>query len=1157
MTERRADRRATKAAFAAAAREWRSTFDAIGEAVCLLDPEGTVVRCNTAYAKLVGREPREVVGHDCHAMLHGGAEHPADCALARVLSSRSHEEEEQALPDGRWVRVAVDPVFDPAGTFTGIVHIVTDVSERRKAEHALRDSDAKLRALFAAIPDVILVLDRDGRYLEVAPTNASLLYKPADELVGKTLHEIFPADRADQFLAWVRQVLESRHTLDVEYGLSIGGRDHLFAATLSPFLEDRIVLVARDVTQPRRAEQALRESEQQFRALAETTGIGILLVRGEHVVYANPAVESIIGYSPADLTAMSIWDVVHPDFRTTVRERAEARLAGATGLPSRYEIRVLAKSGAERWVELTSAVTSSRGRPSFVLTVADVTEQRRLRELQAAIYEISEATQTTGSLDDLFRAIHGVIGRLMTARNFYIALHDPAGDVVAFPYFVDERDERPQPRRPGRGLTEYILRTGRPLLVTPEAFDVLRLKGEAESVGAASIDWLGVPLISGDRTIGAMVVQTYTEGERYGEREQEILTFVSTQVAQAIERKRAEEALRESEERYRAFFDQSPMGVYQTTPDGRIIGANPALLGMLGYASLEELTARNLETEGYEPGYERTAFKAMVEREGLVRGLESAWTTKDGRPLSVREYARAVRGADGRVLYYEGTVEDVTRSLAAEQEHRRLTAAVEQAAETIVITDPEGVIQYVNPAFERISGYTRDEAIGRKPSVLKSGRHGTEHYAALWQTIKRGETWQGHFINRRKDGTLYEEEATISPIRNAAGAIVNFVAVKRDVTQEVGLEEQLRQAQKMQAIGQLAGGVAHDFNNLLQAMLSHVQLLRTKAVTPEKVRDVVEELEQQVLRGASLTRQLLLFSRRETVKPERVDLNEAVGNALQILKRLVRENIALVVELSPGKLPVRADRGQLQQVLMNLTLNASDAMPEGGRVLIRTGTAGHDEVWLAVEDTGHGIPEAIRGRIFEPFFTTKEAGQGTGLGLSVVHGIVTAHGGRIEVESHLGRGSSFRLVLPAAGAPAAEAAQGLEVVGPPVELGKGERILIVEDEDGAREGLSDILASLGYRVVAMADGEGAAALPAEEPFDLLLSDVMLPGILGPRLAEELKARWPALRVVLMSGYAEDEAVRRGVTAGTVRFLQKPFSMDALARELRAALDETR
>ncbi len=413
------------------------------------------------------------------------------------------------------------------------------------------------------------------------------------------------------------------------------------------------------------------------------------------------------------------------------------------------------------------------------------------------------------------------------------------------------------------------------------------------------------------------------------------------------------------------------------------------------------------------------------------------------------------------------------------------------------------------------------------------------------------------------NGMLAEIQARDEALRTAQDALREQV---RDLEQEMAerkqaqealrqSEAQLRQAQKMEAVGTLAGGVAHDFNNLLQAMLAQTQLLRLGPMSPEAIARATSELEQQAMRGASLTRQLLIFSRRETSKLEDVDLNGVVREAARMLGRLVRANVTFAIELADGALHVEADHGQLIQVIMNLALNGADAMPDGGRLTLRTGEDQAGGVLLEVRDTGTGIPEEIRDRIFEPFFTTKSETQGTGLGLSVVHGIVTVLGGRIGVESREGVGTVFRVSLPrksvatAASAPA-PGDDGRIPVG-----GHGERILVVEDEAGAREALKELLTVLGYSVTAVGTGEAAGLLPMEPGFDLLLTDVMLPGLSGADLANGLHDRWPELKVILMSGYSDDESVRRLVAGGTVRFLQKPFDMTTLAAELAAALSE--
>ena len=617
------------------------------------------------------------------------------------------------------------------------------------------------------------------------------------------------------------------------------------------------------------------------------------------------------------------------------------------------------------------------------------------------------------------------------------------------------------------------------------------------------------------------------------------------------EQRQTSEALRRSEEKYRLIADSTSDGIFTLDLNGRFTYVSPRWLVLRGLSEQEVIGRHFSDVVLGEADRSRT-------REMFARGLagESAplhevdVVTSEGRVISIELSTSNLYGPHGELTGRVGVFRDITERRQADQAVRRLAAAVEQAAESIVITDVDGSIQYVNPAFERITGYTKEEAIGRKPSMLKSGEQDQDFYRALWECIKRGETWQGRFRNRRKDGTLYEEDATISPIRNDSGAITSFVAVKRDITQEMALEMQLRQAQKMEAVGNLAGGVAHDFNNLLQALVSQVQVLRRQRHDPLKVDRVITALEDQVRRGASLTRQLLLFSRREVAKPELFDLNEVLRHTLKMLRHLVRENVALEAHLCSEPLMIKADHGEMEQVLMNLVVNAADAMPGGGRLEVSSSLHQPGQAGLTVKDSGHGIPEEIQKRIFEPFFTTKPPGRGTGLGLSVVHGIVMKSGGTIEVESDGKSGTTFRIALPLTSASGQKASEGKENA---LREGAGERILVVEDEESAREGLRDILISLNYQVTAVRTAEEADRLAAGPPFALLLSDVVLPGMSGLDLVSRLTKRWPELKVILMSGYADSHSIA-SLPGNRIRnFLQKPFDMSTLANEVHTAL----
>jgi len=648
----------------------------------------------------------------------------------------------------------------------------------------------------------------------------------------------------------------------------------------------------------------------------------------------------------------------------------------------------------------------------------------------------------------------------------------------------------------------------------------------------------------------------------------EQLGVVHAYAGDVTERKQAEEALRESEARFRRLFENSLVGIYRTTPDGRILLANPTLVKMLRYPSFEALAQLNLEKDGFHPQSPRRLFKETMERDGVVRGLESVWICADGTAIYVRESAQAVRGPDGRIEYYDGVVEDITERKQAEVAQARLATAIEQAAEAVMITDTQGTLQYVNPAFEKVTGYRRKEAIGRNPRFLKSGKHNAEFYQRLRATLTRGEVWQGHFIDKRKDGTLYTAEATISPVRDPAGRIINYVAVLRDVTREAQLEAQLRQSQKLEAIGQLAGGVAHDFNNILAVILMQTELLLTQGDVAESVRDGIQQIRAAAERAANLTRQLLAFSRRQVMQPRDLDLNEVVTNLAKMLQRIIGEDVRLELHLHPTPLMTHADAGMLDQVLMNLAVNARDAMPKGGRLIIETTARefsaaeaaalldvkpGH-YVGLRVSDTGCGIPPEILPRIFEPFFTTKEPGKGTGLGLATVFGIVKQHGGCIQVASEPGRGTTFEVYLPALAETTTAASEAESRPGP---RGGTETILLVEDDADVRLVTRLTLERHGYRVLEAPDGLAALELWRQhrDAVALLLTDLVMPGELdGRELAQRLRADRPQLKVIYTSGYSPELAGRELHSRSGEAFLQKPCPAERLLETVRECLD---
>jgi PAS domain S-box-containing protein len=561
------------------------------------------------------------------------------------------------------------------------------------------------------------------------------------------------------------------------------------------------------------------------------------------------------------------------------------------------------------------------------------------------------------------------------------------------------------------------------------------------------------------------------------------------------------------------------------------------------------------------------ALQAAIEV-GTAFDIELPIETARGREILVHAHGEADR-QDGRVARVLGVVQDITERTRLDDLRRLQSAALDAAANAIVITDRQGTIVWTNLAFTRLTGYVTSEAIGRNPrDLVKSGKESVAFYRALWETILSGRTWEGETINRRKDGSLYTESQAITPITDASGAITHFVAIKIDITPRLTLEGQLRQAQKMETMGQLASAIAHDFNNLLTVINGVGELAIAEIAEDDPVRADVQEMVRAGERSAQLTRQLLAFGRRQVLQPKVIHLNTAVIDAQSLLRRLLGEEIELAFELSPDLGNVRADMGQLEQVIVNLAVNARDAMPRGGRLTVHTRNVVVDDsekiqssvpmppghyVQLSVRDTGIGMDEATLARIFDPFFTTKPLGEGTGLGLSTVWGIVGQSDGFVLVDSTLGLGTTFRILLPRV-----TAAHDLAVESRPAaqRTSGAETILVVDDTPEVRTLVRRLLESVGYHVLTAASGPEALQLLErhESRIHLVLTDVVMPEMGGRALADRVAASHREVRVLYMSGHTEDTVIQHGVLHATMPFLAKPFSKTALLEKVREVLD---
>jgi PAS domain S-box-containing protein len=791
--------------------------------------------------------------------------------------------------------------------------------------------------------------------------------------------------------------------------------------------------------QPESAETELQYLEQIFHSSLDGLSVAD---RNHRILWANETFLRMFGYQADEVVGRQLESLVVP-----VERQAESQWLGeevASGKSVTLETQRRRKDGSLLEVSVTCTPLQVEGKQTgYYARYRDVSDRKRVEALSSALYRVAEKSSSVHDLQQFFAAVHSIVNELMYARNLYVALYDPETDQVHYPYFVDEKDVTPAPRKMDRGLTDYLIRTGEPLLATPEVLQTLEDRGEVRRKGSRSLDWMGVPLKVGNHTFGALVVQTYSKNIRYSERDKEILTFVARQLASAVEIKRNEQALRRSEARYRSLVQSSVYGIYWASLEGRFLDVNPALMAMLGYGSAEEVLLLDPEKQVFAQAEEYARLIEEFRRNGRLDGMEVKWKRKDGSTITVRISGRAGSSADEPADVLEAIAEDVTG--------RRL------------------------------------------------------------------------------------------------------------------LEDQFRQAQKMEAVGRLAGGVAHDFNNLLMVISGYTEVILSALDVNHPLHEKGRAIQQAADRATTLTRQLLAFSRKQLLELKVVDVNAIVEDMERLLRPLIGEDIELITRLDLEAGHTRADAGQLEQVLMNLVVNAKDAMPKGGKLIIQTQNVSADEgrkpratfivpgnyVLLSVSDTGMGMDKETQARIFEPFFTTKELGKGTGLGLSTVYGIVKQSGGYVFVHSEEGRGSTFQIYLPRV----AEAAEHHAAPALRAAAGGSETVLLVEDEASVRELVRDTLAGKGYRVIEAENGDAGLIVAANHDgsIDLVITDVVMPGMGGREMVKRVTQTRPAIKVLYLSGYTEDTVVSEEITQSGTAFLQKPFTLQHLTRKVREVL----
>ena len=678
---------------------------------------------------------------------------------------------------------------------------------------------------------------------------------------------------------------------------------------------------------------------------------------------------------------------------------------------------------------------------------------------------------------------------------------------------------------------------------------------------------MNVPIFDGDRIV--IVAGVGNKPTDYGEDDVQQLTLLMSGLWTILRSRRAEEALKESEEKYRSLNNNIPVGIFRIKSNGKIVDYNAFLLKILDVPAGTDLSTLKGEDFYSNPKDRQVIFNEIMKNKEIT-GYDCQLKSRSNKIIWASISARGVEdtNTNGSIKYIDGIIEDITEKKTYQKQLEKFATVIKQAHEEVVITDPDGVIQYVNPSFEKHTGYTADEVIGQLPSILKSGIHEPAFYKNLWQTILNKKIWKGVIKNKCKNGSILDHDVTITPILGSENEISAFVSIRRDITKQMELEQQFQQSLKMQAIGTLAGGIAHDFNNILSGIFGYCQLAQSNIKNTEKANDCISKAVKAAQRATELVQQILTFSRQTEYEKRPFCVYLEVNEALKFLRSSIPSTIDIKMKLDSRSL-VLADPSKIHQVVMNLCTNAYHSMRKTGGVLTvflsdreiempwqiknKTIPKGNYLI-LEVSDTGCGMDENTLMKSFEPYFTTKNRGEGTGLGLAIVQAVMDEHDGFIEVFSTPGKGTHFSLYFPIVEKQIKSKAKTEEDT---VPIEGDETVMIVDDEKAIRQTFQEIIENSGYKVVTFGDSEKALDAFKFNPgkFDIIITDMTMPGKTGAQLIEEIKSIKKDALIILCSGFSEIMNEKKAIKLGASKYLAKPIIGKDLVRNIRELLDQ--
>ncbi len=1189
---------------------------ALPDAAILTDPNGVVSGWNDAAARLFGWTAAEMIGRPLIERFPPAARAEVSEHLRFLAAGGEWDGEfEDYRKDGSrvWIEAHVHPVRDNADRVTGILGVSRPIAAARAAAIERDRYDRYAADILDSMSAHVAVLDANGRIREVnrawtrfAEENSSVGSPSPLADVGVNYVELCrscsgaASGEAGPAANGIEEVLQGKQSFFVlEYPCDSPTESRWFAMHVTPLSTQNggAVVAHYDITARKKAELAVAAQSRrtELAMTAAQMGVWTLDLTNERIDW-SAEVHEIVRVPEFDGRAESWRSLVHPD--DVGRVSAEFDEAVNRRLPFAAEFRIVHPSGDVRWLSNVAQVECDEAGKavSVIGTVQDVTDRKRSEWALTAYNRVLEMIAAGVELHGILDAVVRLVEEQLPGSLCSVLIVDKAAQCLRFGAGRSLPADYNQgvdgvPIAENSGSCGTAAFRGATVTVTDIATDPLWTDYRDLALRHGLRSCVSVPILSSGNVPGSekgKVIGTFALYNRAAGDFDRITYAVLSGVEElvrravlaeplvgsgaesarvieaghlagvAIERDQAGHAVRESEERFRAVLDSAPSAIYVKDLRGGHRFVNRAMAEMFRVPEAEWIgkSSRELLAPQIADLLE-TSERAALDAHGPVDGTHRVRLAAE-QDVTFFATHLPLRHADGTPYAICGLLQNITDLVAAQREFERLWI---HAPDPLVVAGWHGHLKQVSPAWTRVLGWNEEELL-RTPYAEFLHPDDRADLRVVERRLRGGEVVRGYENRFRcRDGSYRWLSWSAIPVPED-GVVYG---ISRDVTEEKRLEEQFRQAQKMEAIGQLASGVAHDFNNLLTVINGYTELVLSRVLAADAEREALTEVLQAGQRATELTSQLLAFSRKAIVEPTVLDVNHVIESAARMLRRLIGEDVRLVTSLAEVP-PVKVDAGQLEQVLMNLAVNARDAMPDGGRLTITTAVAELPEegstesavvgpgryVRVTVADNGMGMSPEVRARIFEPFFTTKGPGRGTGLGLATVYGIMRQAGGAIAVESEPGDGATFHLLLPAVQDPSAAPESAVHLVAP-----RGtETILLVEDEGGVREVAAAMLRMQGYDVVVAESGAEALQILSEHPgpIHLLLTDVVMPEVGGRKLAQVVRQQRSGIRVLYMSGYTDDAVIRAGIESLRDSFIQKPFTPLSLARRVRDVLD---